>query len=243
MFLDITPLGLLLACITVFVGALVQTSIGFGFAIVSAPLLFLIDVRFVPGAVMIATIVNSAFNVFYFRASLSIQSLVPALVARIPGTMCGAFLLWWVPLEALAILIAVAIGSAIAASFLRLPLTPTPANLAIAGFLSGVMGTATSIGGPPLAILMQGQEANHIRSQLAAFFSISALLSLFVLGVSGQMPATHWLISLPLIIPVLLGGWLGVRVGPLLPAQHLRSVSLAVCSLAVVFMLWRTLSP
>ena len=48
-------------------------------------------------------------------------------------------------------------------------------------------GTATSIGGPPLAILYQHHHPGVLRPTLAAYFAIGAALSLVGLGVAGQL--------------------------------------------------------
>ena len=40
---------------------------------------------------------------------------------------------------------------------------PTPTRMVVAGFFSGFFGTSSSIGGPPMALLLQHQEANQLR--------------------------------------------------------------------------------
>ncbi len=41
-----------------------------------------------------------------------------------------------------------------------------------AGFVSGIAGTATSIGGPPLAIVYQREESDVLRSTLGVYFMV-----------------------------------------------------------------------
>ena len=45
---------------------------------------------------------------------------------------------------------------------------------AVAGLVSGVAGTATSIGGPPLAMLYQHRHPQVLRPTLAVFFLLGA---------------------------------------------------------------------
>jgi len=50
-----------LAALAIFIGAFVQTSIGFGLAIVSAPFLFYLNPAYVPVPITIATLTNVMF--------------------------------------------------------------------------------------------------------------------------------------------------------------------------------------
>ena len=61
------------------------------------------------------------------------------------------------------------------------------ATLVTAGFTSGVTGTATSIGGPPLAILLQHRTPRQIRTTLAVYFLLGARSRLTGLLVGGHL--------------------------------------------------------
>ena len=50
-------------------------------------------------------------------------------------------------------------------------------SLVTAGLIGGVTGTATSDGGPPLALLYQHRPGREVRATLAAYFCAGALLS------------------------------------------------------------------
>ena len=67
-----------------------------------------------------------------------------------------------------------------------LQLLPTPRSLIGAGTLSGFMGTTSSIGGPPMALLYQGTEGIRLRGTLAVFFTIGVLISLVALTAVGR---------------------------------------------------------
>lgn len=240
--MDIPLSFLLLASAITFLGAFVQTSIGFGLAIVSAPLLFLISPAYVPGPVILATMANCAFNLWYFRAHLNVRDLMPAMVARIPGSFGGAMLLWLLSVEMLAVFIAVVIALGALANYLRLSIPFNRFSLAIAGFCSGLMGTATAIGGPPMAILLQGQAANVIRGQLAAFFLFSCVISLSVLLVTGHFGGRELLMGLLLMPGILLGSWMGALVSGRLSEGPMRKATLLLCTVSILVMLSRYLA-
>ncbi len=232
----------ILAAMVVFLGGFVQTSIGFGLAVVSAPLLFLIDPSYVPAPITIATTVNCLFVLFYFRQNLSIKQLIPAFIWRVPGSLCGAALLWLINEKFLALMIAFLIGAAVLVNYLRIPLALSQRNLGLAGFFSGLMGTSTSIGGPPMAILMQGQPPNTIRSQLSAFFLFSCFVSLVVLMATGHLDANEWKLGFLLMPSTLLGSWLGAVLSQKIKPGPMRTGTLILCITSVIVMLSQYLS-
>ncbi len=64
---------------------------------------------------------------------------------------------------------------------------PTTSTLVGAGMVSGVMGTLTSVGGPPMALVYQREQAAKLRSTLAGFFVFGASLALLALALSGEL--------------------------------------------------------
>lgn len=234
-------LPLSVAALVVALGAFVQTSIGFGMAIVAAPLLFSIDPAFVPAPMIIATLTNALFTCWHYRSSLVLGPLSAAMIARVPGSIVGAWLLLMVSIQVLAILIAVVIIAGIVLSALRVAIPFTRVNLALAGFCSGVMGTSTSIGGPPIALVMQGQGANRIRGNLSAFFIFSSLTSLAVLAPTARLDQKEWLLGLAMVLPAWLGSWGATKFNQGIPEAALRIATFALCGASVVLMLFQYL--
>lgn len=89
-------------------GAFVQCSIGFGLAVVAAPLLFFIDPAYVPGPVIATALLISVLNSLRFCSQLSIGRLGPAIIGRIPGCFFCIWVLTLVSREALSILLGAA---------------------------------------------------------------------------------------------------------------------------------------
>ncbi|WP_116472961.1 sulfite exporter TauE/SafE family protein [Zobellella maritima] len=238
--MDYTTLALAgLACLT---GAYVQTAIGFGMAIIAAPILFYLDPDLVPGPLSFVLLVMCLVNGWRFRKGLELNLLVPALVARVPGSALGVLLLAMVSQQILAILIALVImlGILVRLKDIALPMTRT--NLAIAGFLSGVMGTSTTIGGPPMVLVMHGADMHRIRANLAGFFVVSTLMSVAALVLGGYFTLYHLQLSLPLVPAAIIGNWLAARTLHLVSRPVMHYGSLLLCTVAVIGMLINTFS-
>ena len=223
---------IVIAVAVIFVGSYVQSSIGFGLAIIAAPVLFFIDPLYVPAPITISAFTLSLANAAKHWHSISFEGLKFAIIGRIPGTVAGGLLLFWIGQEQLALWLGISVIVAVLLSLSNLVLKPTPSALFSAGFLSGFMGTSTSIGGPPMALLYQHEENDFIRANMAAFFCVSCLMSLIMLATIGQFGMEHVLISLPLMPATLLGYWVAMKTLQSISHQNLRHFSLLICAIA-----------
>ena len=100
-------------------------------------------------------------------------------------------------------------------------------TLVAAGLVSGVAGTATSIGGPPMAILYQHRPPRQIRTTLAVYFMVGAACRWSGSGSPASSRRTDALLA-AVLAPVLpLGAALGGRCAPRLPEARVRGAVLA----------------
>jgi len=93
----------LIAMFLIFLGSFVQTAIGFGLAIVAAPLLFLISADYVPAPICIVALFISILNALKHRSNIELGGLKMALIGRVPGSIAGGILLVLVSTDVLAL--------------------------------------------------------------------------------------------------------------------------------------------
>ncbi len=94
------------------------------------------------------------------------------------------------------------------------------ATLSAAGFASGITGTATSIGGPPIAIVYQHRPPQEIRTTMAVYFLIGAALSLVALLVTGDLTGHQAVAAVELLPLLALGAALGALARQRLPGAR-----------------------
>ncbi len=82
---------------------------------------------------------------------------------------------------------------------------PRRVVLALAGALSGVGGTTSGIGGPPMAIAFRNSGGPAIRSTLASFFLLGSVLSIGSLALVGEVTLDQLAVGLLLVPAVVLG--------------------------------------
>ncbi|MGF1712037.1 sulfite exporter TauE/SafE family protein [Vibrio kagoshimensis] len=242
MLTDYFDQTVLIAMTLIFLGSFVQTAIGFGLAIVAAPVLFLISPDYVPAPICLIGLFISILNAMKHRSNISIGGLKVALIGRIPGSIAGGFLLVMVSTQVLSLWLGLLVVLAVITSLLPFRIEPTPIKMGIAGFFSGFFGTSSGIGGPPMALLLQHQEANQLRGNLSAFFVFSSIISLIVQIPAGFFTLHHLWITMPLIPASWLGYKLALLTTQTLPKEKIRIGALVLCSASGVTAVWQGVS-
>jgi uncharacterized membrane protein YfcA len=223
------------------VGACVQGAIGFGANVVAAPLLVLIDPGFVPGPVSVATYVLNLFLVGRPRGTPD-RGIRWALLGYVPGAVTAGLVLTVVDEGGLSVLFAVLVVLAVAISFVGLDVRPTPQTLGGAGVVSGFMGTVSSIGGPPVALLYQHADGPTLRATLPRYFLASGTIGLLVLLAVGRLGGDEWLAAAGLLPGVVLGYALAPRLAGHIDRGAVRPYVLGLSAVAALGVLVRELA-
>ncbi|MEO5367638.1 MAG: sulfite exporter TauE/SafE family protein [Magnetococcus sp. WYHC-3] len=228
-----------LAALAVFSGALIQSGIGFGYALVVAPVLMLLNPDWVP-----APVIMSALFLTSLVAGREWREIQWRLVGRIllgflPGLAVGAWLLAGASSRQMAVIFGVLTLGAVAMSALGLQPALRLRNVLLAGVCSGVMNVTTSMGGPPLAIVLQSLPGAALRGTLAATFGINGSLSLLTLVVVGRFGGEALQVGV-LSLPFVLLGFLASRgLSRWLDRGRVRAAVLTLAGGAGVFVLLR----
>ena len=189
----------------VMTGAALQGSAGFGFALLSSPILALVDPRLVPGPLIVAVTLLLGLTAWRERSAVDAQGLGWVLGGRVPGTVAGAFALKALGDRALATALGVLVLLAVVISLGRVRLSRTRPLLLFAGFVSGLMGTTAALGGPAVAVLYQHERGPLVRATLATYFLIGALMSTVALVLVGRLGVLEVTLAVGLLPGIGLG--------------------------------------
>lgn len=203
--MDLTLAQAAIAVAAVTIGSVVQGSIGFGSAVLAAPIVLLVDPRFVPGPMICAGLVLTLLIAMRERASVDVRGVGWALAGRLPGTGVAVVLMRWLPATALGNLCAASMLLAVALASSGMRLTPRRSTLFGAGIASGVLGTVASVGGPPIALVYQHAPGPTLRGTMAGYFIFSSLISLVGLFLGGLFGMRELHAALVLMPGVLFG--------------------------------------
>jgi hypothetical protein len=241
-----------LAAFAVFVGAVLQSATGFGFALVAAPILFaaLGPQEAVTAGVLLGVQLSALTLATERRRPQVLRREALALLAwSLPGLVVGAIALRELDDRVLSVLVALGV---LAALGLRLgarwaataPATATataPAagrarswRPAVAGASSGALSTSTSLSGPPLVfyLLTRAISPVQMRDTLAAIFVVQSVLGVPALVATGTLELPHALWTL--LAGGLAGQLLGRRAFAWLRAERYERAVLVVLALTAL---------
>ena len=221
----------------VILGAVAQGSVGFGFGMLAAPILALVDEELVPGAVLLLGLVVALAIAWNERGALDWLGIRWALVGRLLGTLGGAYAVTRLDNDAMAIVLGSLVLLAVLTSLTGWHVRPTATTLVSAGMVSGVMGTLTSVGGPPMALVYQREQAAKLRSTLAGYFVVGASLALLALAVSGEIGERQLVDGFILLPGLLVGLTLSRLLAPYLDRGWTRVAVLALSAATAMALL------
>src|SRR5687768_10968454 len=238
---DIDPVVIAVIGATLVVGAAVQGLVGLGLGLVAAPVTMLLEPALMPDLLLWLAMLFPFVTLAREHDDIDWRGLGWSVSARIPGTAAGVYLLSIFSTRALGVAVAVMVLVSVATTVRAVVVPVNRSSLVTAGFASGVTGTATSIGGPPLAILYQHRTPEQIRSTLGVYFVIGAALSLVGLAVGGGLEASTFVLAM-LFVPCLLVGFvLSHVIRGLLPRERVRVAVLVVCAMSAIVLLVRSM--
>lgn len=218
-----TGIEVVVAVAIVAVGSAVQRAIGFGAALVSVPLLLLVEPRLVPGPITIAGIAVIALMVIGTHEEADWRGVGWIALGLVPGTVLAGVALAVLPQRALAVGAGVLVLAAVAAVSAQQRLRRRRRSWLGSGALSGFMGTASGIGGPPVALLYHDAQAPVLRATLARVFLVGAGLTLVALAGADRLGSADWAAGVAMMPGGPLGYVAGTRLSARLDGERLRT--------------------
>ncbi len=199
----------------VLIGALLQSAVGFGFALVCAPLVFAAAGPL--PAVGLLTVLGLEVNLISLlgerrRPQPLMRTVLVVLAWSIPGMLAGVYVLRSVDAAPLQILLTVTIFVSLAVRHVS-PDHDRPAPPwapGVAGVASGALTTTTATAGPPLVLLLlgRGHAPARVRDTLTVSFAALSALAVGALAATGTRAALPDAAALAALVPLAAAGQL-----------------------------------
>jgi uncharacterized membrane protein YfcA len=219
----------------------VQSTVGIGFAVISVPLLGLLDSDLAPVPQLLVTLPLTLAMVGRERYAIDLSGVGWIIVGRIPGLIIGLVLLKIVSDRALDLVIGLIVLGAVLILSTGASLKRNPVTQVTTGTVSGVTGLVASIGGPPLALLYRDAKGAMLRSSLAAVFTIGITLSIAGRWVTDEIDRSDVAVALLLFPALVVGFFLGSRYRTRLEGRPLRIAILVISALAAIGLIVKSL--
>ena len=230
-----------LVFLAVLLGSTVQAVVGLGIGLVAAPVITLLEPSLMPGVLISLAFVLPIVTLVQERGDIDWFGLNWSLPSRVLGTAVGVWVVATFSADQLGVFIGTIVLLAVLLTWHAVEVPVNRGSLSAAGFIGGVTGTATSIGGPPFALLYQHRPPRQIRTTMAVYFLVGAAISLVGLAVSGDLERHQVAVAGLLLPAIVLAVVVGAPLRRLLPAHRVRGAVLVVSGVSALVLVVRSL--
>ncbi|MDH5373592.1 MAG: TSUP family transporter, partial [Acidimicrobiia bacterium] len=143
-----TPVEIIIALVVSTIGAAIQGVVGFGFGVLSVPILTIINPDFTPIPQLILALPLAMTIALRERRHLDLSGAAWVIAGRFPGGLLGALLLGAVASRTIDAIIAVVVIAASVTIASGWSIRRTSFTEFLAGVTSGITGTVSAVGGP-----------------------------------------------------------------------------------------------
>lgn len=224
----------------ILLGAVVQGVVGTGLALTAVPVLAWLAPALVPVGILVAALPIAVTGAFRERAHTDVPAVSWVMAGRLPGGLVGAVAIAMLPVRGLQVVVATTVLLAVLAAVVtdarsvveEGPRRPRRSTMVLAGVLSGVGGTTSGIGGPPVAIVFRNVGGPAIRSTLSIVLVLGAVLSILSLALVGEVTLPRLAAGAALIPLVMVGYVVAGHLRGRLHASGVRVFVLVISSVA-----------
>lgn len=222
-----------------FLAAALHSTVGFGFALLSVPVLSLLNPLFAPVPQLLVVFPLTLAIVIRERHAVEVKSTLWILAGRIPGALVGVALLKMVSGAALDVLMSSMVVLGVALVLSRGMFRRTAAREFGAGVASGTMAMVSAIGGPPIALLYRNDAGPTVRANLGLVFAIGLCITISVRALAGEVSWDEVVIGAALLPAVGLGLRASQMLIPRVDGPRLRNAIVAVAAGAAILLFAR----
>ena len=223
--------------LVIFLSSIIQGLTGFGFALVSVPIMmFLLSPKVVVPIVVIHGLVINLIILFEARKWVNLKRIWPLMIAGAAGVPIGTYLLIALDASILKIFIgSVIIPFAITSlAGFKKPIQNERLAFAPVGITSGLLASSTSLSGPPVILFFvnQGIEKVIFRANLVAYFTVLSLAAILAFVIGGVITTTVINYTLWLLPAAILGAMTGIKLTPKVSENIFRNIALVIVIIA-----------
>ncbi len=220
----------LIVLFLIILGAITQSAIGIGFGI-PAGILVLLEPSMVPSCIILMGSFLALSNAMLSYKDIIKIDLIYSYTGRVIGSILAMPLIfltlgtdYYLIIFGLLLLIATYLSAK------KWNIVATKKNITIAGTASGLMGTLTGIGGPPMAIVYQNSSAPKVVATLNMFFGVGALFSVLLFVYFDLINLPEVMKSIYLAPGLVVGTYIGRRrIVREFVNRNLKNLIIAVC--------------
>lgn len=217
--------------ITIFLSATIQGVAGFGFALISVPIMSIFSpITTVIPIIVFYSLISNFTVIFKTLKFTNFKKISPMIISGIIGIPIGASILKTFNPTNLKIAVGFVIlfTSFIMLKGYKIRFKKEKVSYIVTGLISGILNGSLSMSGPPIVLFLnnEGYNKNEFRANLALYSIITNILTIFTYIVSGLFSEHIVKTSLIGIIPLILGSYFGIFISEKIENHHFKKLIL-----------------
>jgi hypothetical protein len=228
---------IIIGLLVVFLAGMIQGLTGFGFALVSVPLLliFLPPTMAIPMVIIHGTLITLIL-LFESRKWLELRRILPLIIAGVIGVPFGTYILTALGINVLKVFIGVVItlfALIFLAGFRREIRNEKLASGPI-GFISGLLNSSTGMSGPPVILFFinQGLRKEVFRANIIAYFVALNLVTISSFLYTGLITSDVLHYAVLFLPAMILGAATGIRLIHRVDEKLFSRIALIIAAIA-----------
>jgi len=226
-------LTIIIGFFVMFLAGVTQGLTGFGFALVSVPLLMIfLPIKMVVPIVLILSTLVSITILLEARKWVDLKKILPMMVTGTIGVPLGTYLLTVLNVS----LLKVFVGSVItlfAVAFLsgfRKKIKREGLAFASVGVISGLLNGSTAMSGPPVILFFTNQDVNKkvFRANLVAYFITLNLVTIPIFIIAGLMSREVVNYAFLFLPGMVLGALTGIKISHRVEEKSFKRIVLVI---------------
>jgi len=223
--------------LAIFLGGITQGLTGFGFALVSVPIMvILLSPKIVVPIVLMQSILINLIILLEARKWVNLKRIWPLMIAGIVGIPLGTYLLIVLDVGILRVFIGAVLIPFAIASFMGFKKQIKNEKLAFApvGFISGLLGASTTLAGPPVILFFvnQGVEKQTFRANLVAYFMVLSLATISAFTLGGVITTEVIKYAIWFLPATIFGAIIGIKLAYKVDEKLFRNIALIIVTIA-----------
>lgn len=239
---DITLIQIILCALVILSASFIKGITGFGFALLAVPFLSLLfPMQVLVPAMSLFNLITSLVILFKLQEKIKAYYFIPMFIASLGGIPLGIYALEYVSSDTLRLLTGIMVvlfsiqmlGKVkLAKRFLTLPIV-------FAGFVSGALTSAISVGGPPLVIAMErkGYKKERFRGVFAWFSVFSSFFVTVAFLMKGMIEMESINLALFCLPILFFGSHLGAKFSHKIDPAKFRKIVIGINITTALFII------
>ena len=224
---------IILGILIIFTAAMTQGATSFGFSLIALPLLgMMIPLQVAVPILMIYSLILNSMILYSIRRHVQLKKILLLVIFGMVGTPFGVQLLKVLEENTLKMMVGIIIVLVAGVNLTGYHFTVKNEKAAFipVGLASGLLNGSVSFGGPPIVLFLNNQRvAKQIfRGNLTLYFWIINLFSIPTYFLSGLITQEVGIYSLYLLPGLILGTFLGIRIGNRVNEALFKRVSMSL---------------